>query len=203
MAADRGAAVSGIDSSPGLLAIAGERTPGADLRVGDMAELPWADGSFDAVSFVNTFFFARDQEKTLREAARVTAAGGRIAVISWTSPDKVQSTAYLQALAPLLPPMPSEIDPFIPPEKLHELAMAAGLHDARVVDVDWTWDYHTDLATALRGLLSPGLSTIAIAAAGEEAVRRAITEALEPFKTDSGGYRLRNELHCLVARARS
>ncbi len=59
--------------------------------------------------------------------------------------------------------------------------------------------YHVDLDTALRGLMSVGLSTVAMAAAGEAAVRDAITEALEPFKTPSGGYRLENAVYCLVA----
>jgi SAM-dependent methyltransferase len=197
----RGAEVSGIDSSRGLLAMALERTPDADLREGDMASLPWDDDAFDAVTFINTFFFAADQEATLREAARVTTSHGRVAVTTWTSPERCESVAYLQALTPLLPPMPADVGPFIGPDRLRELATAAGLHSAEVVDVDWTWDYHSDLRTALRGLLSPGLSTVAIAAVGEDAVKAAITEALEPFRTPGGGYRLQNRLHCLLASA--
>lgn len=199
--ADRGANVSGIDLSPGLIAIAAERTPDADLRVGDMGALPWADASFDAVSFINTFFFAADQEEALREAARVTAAGGRVAVTSWSVPEKVQSLAFLEAVGPLLPPMPVEVDPFIVPQRLRELAETAGLRTIDVVELDWTWDYHVDLETALRGLMSVGLSTIAIAAAGEASVREAITEALKPFRTTTGGYRLENTISCLLAEA--
>ncbi len=90
MAADRGATVSGIDLSPGLIAVAAERSPDADVRVGDMASLPWGDASFDAVSFINTFFFAGDQEATLGEAARALVPEGRVAVSSWSDPEKVQ-----------------------------------------------------------------------------------------------------------------
>ena len=43
LAARRGAIPSGLDGSPGLLAIARERLPGADLRDGDMEFLPFAD----------------------------------------------------------------------------------------------------------------------------------------------------------------
>src|SRR6476660_4567860 len=39
----RGATVAGIDASPRLVTVAGDRVPGADLRVGDMAALPWPD----------------------------------------------------------------------------------------------------------------------------------------------------------------
>lgn len=199
IAGERGAEVSGLDASAGLLAVARERIPHADLREGDMVSLPWEDNSFDAVSFINTFFFASDQERALQEAARVTAPGGRVAVTTWVSPEQSDSMAYLQAVGPLLPPMPTEIDPFISPDRLHELAKGAGLHSAEVSDIDWTWDYHKDLQTALRGLMSTGLSALAIAASGEEAVRTAITQALDPFRTRSGGYRLHNRLHCLIA----
>jgi SAM-dependent methyltransferase len=199
LGAKRGAAVSGIDSSRGLFAIAAERTAGADLRVGDMASLPWKNDSFDAVTFINTFFFAVDQEATLREAARVTAPGGRLAVVTWTSPNRVQATAYLQALAPLLPPMPNEVDPFLGPDRLHELAVSAGLTIETVVDLPWVWDYYPDLDTALRGMMSVGLSAVAIANAGEDTVKAALTDALGPFRTSTGTYRLHNTVHCLVA----
>src|SRR5580700_2085472 len=43
---------AGIDASPRLIAIARDRSPDADIRVGDMHAMPWADASFDvATSF--------------------------------------------------------------------------------------------------------------------------------------------------------
>src|ERR1700738_4245414 len=41
LAAKRGAVVSGIDASEALLEIANERNPGADIRHGDLEELPF------------------------------------------------------------------------------------------------------------------------------------------------------------------
>src|SRR5580698_10795688 len=49
MAARRGAVPAGLDISPGLLGIARERLPGADLREGDMESLPFGDACFGAV----------------------------------------------------------------------------------------------------------------------------------------------------------
>ena len=46
----RGARCAGIDASERLLAVARDRNPGADLRVGDMHALPWGDGAFDVVT---------------------------------------------------------------------------------------------------------------------------------------------------------
>ena len=54
----RGAELSGIDICPELLAIARERTPGADLREGDLAALPFVARSFDVVTGANAFQFA-------------------------------------------------------------------------------------------------------------------------------------------------
>ena len=47
LAALRGASCAGIDASPRLLAVAQDRSPEADLRVGDMNALPWDDASFE------------------------------------------------------------------------------------------------------------------------------------------------------------
>ncbi len=43
-----GASVAGIDAAADLVDVASLRTPDADLRVGSMYALPWADESFDA-----------------------------------------------------------------------------------------------------------------------------------------------------------
>ena len=47
LAADRGAAVSGLDASAPLLEVARGRLPGAGLRTGDIQALPYDDASFD------------------------------------------------------------------------------------------------------------------------------------------------------------
>ena len=200
IAAGRGARVSGLDASPGLLAIAQERVPEGDFRHGAMVSLPWPDDAFDVVTFVNTLFFAADQERALREAARVARPRARVAAVVWTRPERVEATAYLAALEPLLPPLPIEVDPFIEAGKLEDLARRAGLEPERTRELDWTWRY-PDRETALRGWLSVGLSSLAIEVAGEDAVRSALTSALERFRLTDGAYRLENTVRCLVALA--
>ncbi len=199
LAARRGARVSGLDASPGLLEIARERVPEGDFRLGDMQALPWENDTFDVVTFFNSIFFA-DQEAALREAGRVARPGGEIAAVVWTSPEQVEATAYLAVLEPLLPPLPSEVNPFARPDELESLAHAAGLEARRVFDLEWTWEY-PDLETLLRGWLSVGLSTLAIQATSEEAVRDALARAAAPFRLSGGGYRLENVCRCLVATA--
>jgi len=70
-----GAKAYGLDASEALIEIARARVPGADLRVGDMQFLPYADDSFDLVAGFNAFFFAADMVAALREAGRGGEAG--------------------------------------------------------------------------------------------------------------------------------
>ncbi|WP_026163741.1 class I SAM-dependent methyltransferase [Kribbella catacumbae] len=46
----QGARCAGIDASHRLIAVARDRSPEADLKVGDMNALPWGDASFDVVT---------------------------------------------------------------------------------------------------------------------------------------------------------
>ena len=46
----RGASCSGIDASARLVAVARDRNPDCDIRVGDMHALPWDPASFDVVA---------------------------------------------------------------------------------------------------------------------------------------------------------
>ena len=75
LAARRGATVTGLDASAGLLDVARERLPEADLREGDLEALPYADDSFDAVTAFNSVQYASDPTAALREIRRVARPG--------------------------------------------------------------------------------------------------------------------------------
>jgi ubiquinone/menaquinone biosynthesis C-methylase UbiE len=103
----RGATVTGLDVSAGLLAVARARLPEADLREGDLEALPFADASFDAVVAVNSLFYAADMAAALRELARVVRPGGRVVATAWGPPERCEAlAALLAALGPLMPPLP-------------------------------------------------------------------------------------------------
>jgi ubiquinone/menaquinone biosynthesis C-methylase UbiE len=84
--AERVKAVSGLDLSPMMLATARKKLAdqglAADLREGDMAALPFADGSFDVVvSMLAMMHIPReDRQQVFREVARVLRPGGRFLV---------------------------------------------------------------------------------------------------------------------------
>ena len=54
LAAERGARVSGLDASAALLDMVRGQLPDADLRVGDIEELPYDDATFDVVTAFNS-----------------------------------------------------------------------------------------------------------------------------------------------------
>jgi ubiquinone/menaquinone biosynthesis C-methylase UbiE len=86
LCADRGASVAGLDATERLLARARRRVPEADLRLGDMQALPFADDAFDLVTGFTSFFYADDPAAALREAARV--ARGRVVVHTFGHPER-------------------------------------------------------------------------------------------------------------------
>lgn len=203
IAAGRGAEVAGFDATPELLAIARERLSGADFQLGDMEALPYPDHRFDVVTGFNSFQYAANPVRALREAKRVVKAGGQVVIAVWGLPEETQAAGYLQALGSLLPPPPPGAPgPFAlsAPEALAALVQQAGLERRRPGAVPCPWEY-PDLQTAIRGLLSAGPAVRAIQVAGEERVREAVAESLVPFKRADGSYRLDNTFRYLIAGA--
>lgn len=104
LAALRGATCAGIDASARLIAIARDRSPDADLRVGDMGALPWADGSFDvATSFRGVW---ATTPHAVGEIFRVLRPGGRIGISVW---GHIKRSPGAWALAPLAMAAPSKV----------------------------------------------------------------------------------------------
>ncbi|MEV4053407.1 class I SAM-dependent methyltransferase [Amycolatopsis sp. NPDC049688] len=77
---EKGAVVSGIDQSSGMVELARRRLgDGADLRVADLAgPLPFADAEFDDVVASLVLHYLRDWAPTLAELRRVLKPGGRL-----------------------------------------------------------------------------------------------------------------------------
>jgi SAM-dependent methyltransferase len=202
LAAKRGATVAGIDASAGLLEIAEERVPDADLQRGDLEQLPYADESFDAVTAFNSVQYAADPVAAVGELRRVGRPGAAVALVTWGSPDRCETRVILAAIGGLLPPPPPGAGgPFALSEsgRLEELAAAAGLRPERADDVPTPFVY-PDLATALRAQLSSGPARRAIETAGEPATRDALTAAFATSRQPDGSYRQDNSFRYLVAR---
>ena len=202
-AADRGARVVGLDASPALIELARARVPEAELTVGDLQRLPYEDGSFDVVAGFNAFFFADDMIAALREAGRVAKPGSPVVIQVWGAHGRCSLDAIKPLVRPFFPGYDADAAP--PPDlgvpgALEAVASAAGLVPKETYDVSWAYVYEDDEAL-LRGMLSAAGVGDAAGPAGEPGLRAGLLEALAPFRTAGGGYRLENEWHTLVASA--
>jgi SAM-dependent methyltransferase len=197
LASLRGARVTGLDASADLLAIARERLPGAELREGELEALPFADASFDAVTAVNSLFYAADMAAAMRELSRVVRPGGRVVVTTWGPPERCEIlTAAMPAIGPLMPPPPPGVPPQHPgalsePGALAAVLERAELHCVEEGDVACPFVFPSAEA-AWRGFASAGPNQLAIAHSGEAAVRAAFAEIDRAHTRPDGSIRYEN-----------
>jgi SAM-dependent methyltransferase len=203
LVAERGCVPHGIDASEALIAHACTRLPNADLRVGEMEDLPWGDDSFDLVTGFNSFFFANDMVAALREAGRVAKRGAPVVIQVWGAHERCDLEAMKQIARPFLPPRPPDAPPdpdLSAPGALHALASRAGLAPESEFDASWAFEY-PDAETLGRALLAvAGLATLA-GPEREHELKNAIVDGLASYRRSDGSYRLENEYHYLIARA--
>ena len=90
LAARDGAKVTGVDPSTKMLAIGRTKVAAEKLDVtleeGIAESLPFADASFDRLTISFGIRNVKDRPKALREMLRVSAPGGRLAILELTEP---------------------------------------------------------------------------------------------------------------------
>ena len=84
--ADRGALVVPCDFSLGMLRVGKRHRPHLPFTAGDGTRLPFADGSFDAVTISFGLRNVVDTDAALRELRRVARPGGRLLVCEFSHP---------------------------------------------------------------------------------------------------------------------
>ncbi len=100
-------AVTGVDRSADMLAVAAGRVAGregASFREGEATAVPAADGEFDAALCVQVLEYVPDVDAALAELHRVLRAGGRVVVwdvdwstVSWHSGEPERMERALRA----------------------------------------------------------------------------------------------------------
>ncbi len=200
LASKRGAAVAGLDAAEGLVAVARRRNPDADIRLGDLEQLPFPDATFTAATSFNAVQYASDPTAALRELRRVLVPGSPVAVLTWGAPGRSEARDVLSAIGGLLPPPPPGAGgPFAlsAPGALEALVEGAGLRAAEDGEVPTPYGY-PDVATAVRAQAATGPAVRAAAHAGEQAVTAALTEVMLRYRRD-GGVRLDNVFRYVIA----
>ncbi len=169
LAAARGADCAGIDASPRLVAVARDRSPAADLRVGDMHDLPWDDDTFDVVtSFRGIWGTTPD---ALAEVHRVLRPGGRVGITVWghikASPGAWALRPFTLAAEPKVRNQAAMVA-LGRPGVGEELLARFGFTGVRRVEVPFAWEF-PDPETYARALAATGPAYEAVQRVGEEA----------------------------------
>jgi SAM-dependent methyltransferase/alkylhydroperoxidase family enzyme len=180
LAAARGATCAGIDASPRLIEVARDRSPQADLRVGDMHAMPWEDGVFDVVTSFRGIWGTTP--RALAEVHRVLTPGGRVGLTVW---GHIKASPGAWALAPFtLADQPKVANQAAMvtlgrPGVGEELLAGAGFVDVERVRIPFAWEF-ADPESYARALVSTGPAYEAIQTAGEDAVHEfALQQARE------------------------
>ena len=200
LAVDRGATVAGIDAAAQMIELARGLVREADLRIGSLERLPWADDTFDVVTGFNAFQFAPDLTAALAEAARVCRPAGRVAVCNWGPVVDCDLITLVRALDHLQPgPTLVPRRPLGEPGVLEELVCAAGLRPGHGALVSVPYQA-PDPATLTRDVLSAGNTRPAVEHSGREVVGRMLLHAAAPFRRSDGSYLLSNTFRYLICR---
>jgi SAM-dependent methyltransferase len=176
LASLRGARCAGIDASPRLIAVARDRSPDADLRVGDMQALPWDDEAFDIVTSFRGIWATTPG--AVAEVHRVLVAGGRVGLTVWghikASPGAWALAPFALAAAPKVENQAAMVA-LGRPGAGEALLENAGFTDVERVDIPFVFEFADPEAYA-RALASTGPAYEAIQAVGEVEFSQAAVE---------------------------
>jgi SAM-dependent methyltransferase len=172
----RGAQCAGIDASPRLVAVARDRSPDADFRVGDMQSLPWNDATFDVVTSFRGIWATTP--KAVAEVYRVLVPGGRVGITVW---GHIKASPGAWALAPLALASAPKVENQAAmvalgrPGAGEALLQEAGFTDVERFDVPFVFEFADPDAYA-RAIVSTGPAYEAIEAVGEAGFLQAAVE---------------------------
>ena len=172
----RGASGAGIDASARLVAVARDRNPACDIRVGDMNALPWDAASFDFVTSFRGIWGTTPG--AVAEMHRVLRPGGRAGITVWGHL-KVSPGAW--ALAPFRLAAAEKVGnqavmvSLGRPGAGEQLLESCGFLDIERTEVPFAWEF-ADPQLYARALAATGPAYEAIQNVGEAEFHRAAVE---------------------------
>lgn len=207
--------VVATDISAEMLAFGRERAAAAGIEniefvESDAASLAFSEASFDAALSRKGIIFEPDAEAAAARIRGFLEPGGRLAISSWGSPDRVPLLAIPMRIAMerlrVPPPPPGTPGPLSrpTPEALGGLLDAAGFSEVEVeeVEVTSTTESPEEFTTFVQETVPPLTAMIAPhPRAVQDETWAAITEAIRAVAADDGSVRLSNQVLLAVGRA--
>lgn len=191
LASLRGATVSGIDSAAGMINLARQRLPDADLQVGSAMRLPWVAETFDLVTAFNSLQYSEDIDEALREARRVARPGGHVVLCQWGGRQDCELAPILEALKPT----PEQASQPIGIAELEQSARHSGLTPVSTAEIAVPYQV-ADRAT-LRQALLVDAALVGTDQDAEHTLQTALHLA-DSFRRSDGSYRFENRFQYLL-----
>jgi ubiquinone/menaquinone biosynthesis C-methylase UbiE len=149
----RGASAVGVDTSEGMLQVARASHPDVGFLAAEAIDLPFRDGTFDAVlgGFVLAHF--AKVETALFDIMRVTRPGGVIGFTTWTDGRDAFTDTWRELVSTVVPDdlLESTIDKAIPNHDrftsraaVEDTLLDAGLRHVRTEPARYEWRYGRD-----------------------------------------------------------
>jgi len=154
-AASLGRTVVAVDADPQMVGISKTVVAGAVLEA-SLPDLPFGDDTFDTVTANFVVNHVGDPRAVMRELARVTRPGGRVAATTWLAEPSEWGLLVAEAFAAAgVVPGPSQnLSPDLDFERsvdgLCGLAESAGLEVLAAEELTWRWEVAVD--TLWRGI---------------------------------------------------
>lgn len=183
-----GAEVAAVDFSEAMLAAARRQHPDIDFRLAPADDLPFRQGSFDALVANAVLHHLGDPARALGEAHRVLSPGGRIACTIWAEPVQLEAFGIFFAAveqhagAAELPHGP--LFGVTDRDTLEGLFTAAGFvgFDLEPVDVVWRMDSVERLIQAF----TPWAQLDSFPEAVRIAIENDVRQAAESYRDGTG-----------------
>lgn len=173
-ASNKGGTVTITDISEEMMEIAREKAIAKELTnietvICDASDLPFENGSFDAVSCRFGFMFFPDMQLAANEIYRVLKPGGRFATTVWNFPEKnFWVTVIMGTIMRLMeiPPPPPEVPGMFrccKPGRMKDILEKAGFSDIeereilstlKTKSVDQYWEMMTEIGASVVAALS-------------------------------------------------
>lgn len=198
LAAQTGAAVTGLDAARGLVEYARRQRPTARYVVDDIEHMPFGDGAFDIVTAFNSVLYAADPRRTIAEIARVTAPSGWAVVTVGAGPEQAESAALINPLADRGEVPDRSMLDLADADAARGALLDAGFASVAMADIGFDVDF-TSEDDAVAAQLPAGPVAAAVRHSGRATVEAALRSFFAPRSRIDGTVRMGLVFRCYLA----